>query len=144
MSSRDGVNRMIGTLHRTAYRLSKGRVGGRMRKAPVLLLTTTGRRTGKERTWPVIYLEDHERYLVVASNAGQDRDPAWYLNLLDHPDVEVEIDRRRQAMVAKPLTIEERERVWPRLVAMYGGFDIYRRKTSRAIPVVALTPRSGH
>jgi deazaflavin-dependent oxidoreductase (nitroreductase family) len=133
------MTRMVGTLHRNAYRLSRGRIGGRRHKAPVLLLTTTGRRTGQSRTWPVVYLDDGDRYLIVASNAGSDRHPAWYLNLLDQPEVEVEVGGRREARVAEPLTVEDKERAWPRLVAMQPGFDSYRRKTGRSIPVIALT-----
>jgi len=135
------MTRMVGTLHRNAYRLSRGRIGGRFGKAPVLLLTTTGRRTGQPRTWPVVYLDDGDRYLIVASNAGSDHHPAWYLNLLDQPEVEVEVGGRREVRVAEPLCVEDKERAWPRLVAIHPVFDSYRRKTARPIPVIALTAR---
>ena len=123
-----------------AYRRSGGRVAGRFRGAPVLLLTTTGRRSGKPRTTPLIYLDDADRAVVVASYGGDDRTPAWFRNLTVRSEVTVQRgpDRRRmRAQVADP---EQKARLWPRLVALYPDYAVYQRVTTRDIPVVILTP----
>ena len=122
-----------------AYRASGGRVGGRFGRASVLLLTTTGRRTGKRRTAPLAYLEDGDALVLIASFGGADVHPAWYLNLVASPEVEVRVrggaPRQMQARVAGA---EERERLWPRVVEMWGGYARYQAKTAREIPLVIL------
>jgi len=105
----------------------------------VLLLTTTGRRTGKRRTAPLAYLEDGDALVLIASFGGADVHPAWYLNLVASPDVEVRVrggtPRQMQARIAGA---EERERLWPRVVEMWGGYARYQEKTAREIPLVIL------
>ena len=122
-----------------AYRASGGRVGGRFGRASVLLLTTTGRRTGKRRTAPLAYLEDGDALVLIASFGGADVHPAWYLNLVASPEVEVRVrggaPRQMQARVAGA---EERERLWPMVVEMWGGYARYQAKTAREIPLVIL------
>jgi F420H(2)-dependent quinone reductase len=104
----------------------------------VLLLTTTGRKTGKRRTSPLLYLRDGDMLAVVASEGGAPRHPAWYLNLAANPAVEVEIGRTREPRRARDASEDERARLWPRFVEMYAGYAAYERRTSRRIPVVLL------
>lgn len=122
------------------YRVSRGWLGGRMGRAPVLLLHHRGRKTGKPRVTPVLYLPDGERLVVVASRGGADANPAWFGNLLAHPRTQVEVGRARRPVVARRATADERAAYWPRLVEIYPSFDLYRRRTEREIPVVVLEP----
>jgi deazaflavin-dependent oxidoreductase (nitroreductase family) len=134
--------RVMSALNVWLFRASGGRVGGRfLRGAPVLLLTTTGARTGQPRTAPLLYLRDGERLVVVASKGGMSQHPLWYRNLLAHPDVEVEVGGTRLAMTARVVGTAERAALWPRLVAMYPDYDDYQARTTREIPVVALEAR---
>jgi deazaflavin-dependent oxidoreductase (nitroreductase family) len=132
--------RAVNAAHNTIYRLSGGKVGGRFGKAPVLLLTTRGRRSGKSRTTPLLYLEDGGDLAVVASKGGSPRHPAWFHNLRANSDVEVEVGRRRERRRARVATPEERERLWPQVVDLYGSYASYQDKTTREIPVVILEP----
>src|SRR5437764_14438205 len=95
-------------LNRGLYRMSGGRIGGRMKGAPILLLTTTGRRSGKRRTLPLLYIEDGDRLAVIASKGGAPEHPAWYRNLTADPQVEVEVGRRRRRMRARTAEGDER------------------------------------
>jgi deazaflavin-dependent oxidoreductase (nitroreductase family) len=122
------------------YRLSGGRMMGRIGAAPILLLTTTGRRSGRERTTPVLYLGDGDRLVIVASLAGAARHPAWFLNLEANPRVKLQVRSRRFAATARRATIEEKAQLWPRLVAMYPAYEDYQARTTRDIPVVIVTP----
>src|SRR5437868_5418594 len=97
-------------LNRGLYRMSGGRIGGKMKGAPILLLTTTGRKSGKARTMPLLYVEDGDRFAVIASAGGQQEQPAWYLNLRENPEVEVEVGRERRKLRARVAEGEERER----------------------------------
>jgi F420H(2)-dependent quinone reductase len=122
------------------YRLSGGRVMGRMAGAPILLLTTTGRRSRRERTVPVLYLEDGGRFVMVASLAGAPQNPAWFLNLEADPRVRLQVRSRRLAATARRASAEEKAQLWPRLVAMYPTYEDYQKRTTRDIPVVIATP----
>ena len=123
------------------YRISGGRIGGRwVRGAPVLLLTTIGRKTGRPHTTPLLYLRDGDRILVVASKGGMSKHPLWFHNLTANPKVEVEIGAERSAMLARRASDQEKATFWPNLVAMYRDFDDYQARTERNIPVVILTP----
>ena len=135
---KDGAAWTANRLHPLVLRTSKGRLGGTLFKAPVLLLTTTGRKSGKERTVPLLYLRDGEALVVVASYGGDDRSPAWFLNLSDNPAVTVEIDGERRPMTASVVDAETKARLWPGLLAMYKQYEDYQRKTDRDIPVVRL------
>ena len=127
--------------HVVLFRLSGGRLGGRIPSgAPVLLLTTTGRKSGKQRTLPLLYLEDAGRYVVIASVGGAPKHPAWYLNLLANPGATIEVGRRKLRVTASTASAEERARLWPLTVQMYPGYEDYQARTSREIPVVILTP----
>ena len=122
------------------YRLSGGRMMGRMGAAPILLLSTTGRRSGRERTTPLLYLGDGGRLVIVASLAGAARHPAWFLNLEANPRVKLQVRSRRFAATARRATAEEKAQLWPRLVAMYPAYEDYQARTTRDIPVVIVTP----
>jgi deazaflavin-dependent oxidoreductase (nitroreductase family) len=130
-------------LNNVVYRLSAGRVAGNVPSgAPICLLTTIGRKSGRRRTVPLLYLPDGDDLVVVASRGGMTTHPAWYLNLLALPDVVVDLGTERRAMRGRPATDEERARVWPRLVEAYEHFASYQRRTAREIPVVILSPVS--
>ncbi|MEX2105544.1 MAG: nitroreductase family deazaflavin-dependent oxidoreductase [Solirubrobacterales bacterium] len=132
--------RWTGKLNVPMYRASGGRIGGRIGKAPVLLLTTTGRKSGQPRTAPVVYLTDGDRMIVIGSNAGNDRVPAWSLNLKANPDAEVEVGRRRTRVHARVAEGEERTELWRKSNEQYAGFDDYAERTDRDISLFVLEP----
>ena len=134
------VTRYGGALHRFLYRASGGRIGGHAWGLRVVLLTTTGRRTGKRRTVPLCSLRDGDATVVIASYGGLDRPPAWWLNLEAHPDAQLEDGRDRRAMRARTASPEERARLWAEVTAKAPGYLEYERRTSREIPVVILEP----
>jgi deazaflavin-dependent oxidoreductase (nitroreductase family) len=136
----DTVVKTFSTIHKALHRLSGGRIGGRFRGAPILMLTVTGRKSGQPRTTPLMYLDDGDRKVIVASKGGDDRMPVWYLNLTANPEVDVQIGSSTQRMKALTASAEEKDRLWPKLVAMYSDYDAYQKKTDRQIPVVILTP----
>jgi deazaflavin-dependent oxidoreductase (nitroreductase family) len=125
-----------------ALRLGHGRVASHVPGGgPICLVTTTGHRTGRPRTVPLLYLPHRDdQIVVVASRGGLSEHPAWYLNLRADPRATVEIGGSRRAMVARVATAEERSELWPRLTAVYPRFDTYQRRTARLIPVVLLRP----
>ncbi len=133
--------RAVGKLNVPLYRATRGRLFGRVGRAPVLLITTTGRRSGQQRTAPVVYLADGPRLIVIGSNAGNERAPAWALNLLAHPDAEVENRGERRAVRARVAEGEERADLWRRMNDQYDGFDGYRERTARDIRLFVLEPR---
>lgn len=133
--------RIIGKLNVPVYRATGGRLMGKVSKAPVLLLTTTGRRSGAVRTAPVLYMRDGESLIVIGSNAGNERAPAWSLNLQANPQAEVQVGGRRQSVTARLASDPERGRLWQRMNDEYSGFEDYERHTSREIPVFVLEPR---
>jgi deazaflavin-dependent oxidoreductase (nitroreductase family) len=131
---------LITTVHRFLYRISSGRIGARTGGVDVLLLETVGRRTGRRRSTPLLYVRDGANWVVVASNAGDDRNPAWWLNLQSRPDAHIQVGDQRHEVHARRASGEEDERLWPRLVAAYRGYDAYRQRTRRDIPIVVLEP----
>ena len=130
--------RVVGSLHRRVYLLSGGRVGGRIAKMPVLLLTTTGRKSGRPRTQPLTYTETGDGYAVIASKGGAAQHPFWYLNLRANPVAYVTVGRESRKVRARDAKGEERESLWRTLTDIYPGYDRYARRTSRTIPVVVL------
>ena len=110
---------------------------------PMLLLTTQGRRSGISRTTPLAYMPDGERCVVLGSNNGLPRDPAWWLNLEANPDGVVQLRGRVQDVVGRRATPEEREALWPRMIAVNPTWERYPKRTDRDIPVVLLEPRNG-
>jgi len=142
------VMRLFSQANVWVYRKTGGRLGGKWRVGsafphgvPVLLLTTVGRKSGARRTTPLLYIEDGERVILVASQGGMPKHPLWYLNLSAEPEVEVQIGKAIRAMRARDATPQERQAYWPRLVAMYPDFASYQSWTERVIPVVVLEPR---
>ena len=131
--------RLIGRLHAYWWRLTRGRFVDAVGTAPFLLLTTTGRKTGRLRTTPVLYLEDGRDFIVVASFGGNEMHPAWYLNLKEHPEAEVVIRGERRRVSAQEVSIDQKKIIWPRLVKSYPQFDIYQQRTRREIPLMRLT-----
>jgi len=131
--------RVISFVHVVVYRASRGRIGAsREGSAPVLLLTTRGRRTRRERTTPLIYLPREKSFVVVASYAGNRRDPAWWLNLQAHPAATVQAGAEQVAVSARRVEADEERELWPLLDTMFAGYRKYRERTARPIPVVAL------
>ena len=134
--------RIMSALNTWVFRVSGGRLGNRfLRGAPVLLLTTTGAKSGQRRTTPLIYLEEGENVVLVASKGGMSHHPAWYHNLVKHPEAEVQIGSRVQPMVARRASDAEKAALWPRLVGIYRDYDDYQARTPRNIPVMVLSPR---
>jgi deazaflavin-dependent oxidoreductase (nitroreductase family) len=135
--------------HRDRYLATDGEDGHDWRGVETLLLTTRGRRTGAARTLPLIYGTDGDRLLVVASKGGADRHPAWYLNLVADPDVEVQVKGDRFRARARPADAGERPALWRIMTAIWPDYDVYQTRTSRRIPVVvlertgAVTPSAG-
>ncbi len=120
------------------FRAHGGKVGGQFIGAPLLLLTTTGAKTGRRLTTPMMYLAEGGRLYVFASKAGAPTNPAWYHNLLTHPTVTVEQGTKTFQATATPVTGAERDRIYQEQAARYPGFADYQAKTTRTIPVVAL------
>ncbi|HYU62055.1 MAG TPA: nitroreductase family deazaflavin-dependent oxidoreductase [Solirubrobacterales bacterium] len=130
-------------LHVASYRLTGGRIGGRVRGVAILLLDHVGRRSGKRRTNPLLYIEDGDDLVIVASKGGSHKHPAWWLNLRDSPRTTVQVGGERRDVVAHQADAEERARLWPRLVEVWPDYETYQRRTSREIPVIILSP-TGH
>jgi deazaflavin-dependent oxidoreductase (nitroreductase family) len=130
--------RILSAVHRWLYSLSGGRLGGRIAGMPVLLLTTTGRRTGKRRTVPLTYFEEDGAIVLVASYGGRPYNPAWFQNLMAAGDGEVTIGRNTRRLHARRATQSEQGRLWPRIVATYRGYEAYQARTSREIPLALL------
>ena len=125
-------------VHTFPYRSSKGVIGGRIAKSPVLLLTTRGRRSGKDRTVPLLYLMDGSNVVLVASNGGAVKHPIWWLNLQARPEAWIQIMGNRRRVKAEQASAAEKQRLWPHLTAMYPGYKRYQEITDRDIPVVIL------
>jgi F420H(2)-dependent quinone reductase len=129
--------------HTLAYRATGGLVGHRIPGGPpMLLLDHVGAKSGRRRTTPLVYLDDGDRLVIVASKGGHPRHPAWYHNLRAHPDTTVQVGPRRRDVRARVASAEEREQLWPRVVELYGGYADYQRRTSREIPLVILDERN--
>ena len=130
------LRRLMG-LHTHAYRLTGGLVGHRFPGAPpMLLLDHVGARTGTQRTTPLVYVEDGDDVVLVASKGGHPRNPAWYHNLRANPETTVQIGSERRPVRARVATPEEHKRLWPKAVATYSGYQGYQERTSRKIPLV--------
>jgi deazaflavin-dependent oxidoreductase (nitroreductase family) len=132
--------RVIGKLNVPAYRLSGGRLGNKIGDGPVLLLTTTGRKSGEARTAPVLYLARGEAMVLIDTNGGNEKLPGWSHNLRAKPLAEVEIGRRRLAVSARVAEGKEREELWRACVAQYAGFDDYIKWLKRTPSVWVLEP----
>jgi deazaflavin-dependent oxidoreductase (nitroreductase family) len=123
------------------FRKNHGKVGGNFEGEPLLLLHTTGRRSGKSRVNPLMYLKDGDHYIVFASNAGADTNPDWYHNLKAYPDIQIEVGDETVKALAEEITGPEHDRLYARQASLYSGYAQYQRQTKRVIPVIALTPK---
>ena len=123
------------------FRADRSNNGEAFKGRPLLLLTTTGARSGQRRTTPMMYVSDGNRLLVIASNAGASKHPAWYRNLLAHPQVTVEVGTETFDAVAAVAEGEERERLWSRIVELHPFFADHQAKVTRQIPVIMLSRR---
>jgi F420H(2)-dependent quinone reductase len=130
-------------VHAGVYRATGGKLFGRMGESPILLLNTVGRKTGKKRTSPLLYVMDGEDFVIIASKGGASTHPAWYLNLKANPDATVEIGDREVRVRAEEADSEEKARLWQKMVEMYPAYDDYQSKTKREIPLLVLHPVEG-
>ncbi len=143
---KDAVFRVATGLHISLYRRTGGKIGAKLAgqtffKSPFILLTTTGRRSGQPRTTPLLCVRDGDRFLVIASFGGDDRHPQWFKNLQANPEATIELYGETIPVVATVATREEKQVLWPKVLAAYKGYANYQRKTERDIPVVILTRR---
>jgi deazaflavin-dependent oxidoreductase (nitroreductase family) len=134
-----GVYKVMGRMHVPIYRATGGRIGHKTGPIYQLLLTSTGRKSGLSRTLPLTYMRDGENYVIVASHGGNDKHPAWWLNLQANPKASIQVANKTMAVIASQAIGPERDRLWPLLVEMNPQFGTYETITDRAIPVVVLT-----
>ena len=129
---------LFGPEHVRRYRETNGEVGYIWNGVPILLLTTTGRRTGDPSTTPLIFGRDGDRYVVVASKGGAPEHPGWYRNLVKHPEVELQVKDEQFPARARTASGDERDRLWATMAEIWPAYDDYVHKTEREIPVVVL------
>ena len=140
--ARQDASHLFGDDHVRSYRETGGDVGHDwMKGTSTLLLTTTGRKSGEERTTPLIYGRSGEAYLVVASKGGADEPPSWYVNLVEQPEVEVQVLDKRFTAHARTATADEKPALWREMVGHWPDYDAYQSGTEREIPVVVLKRR---
>lgn len=138
---RDATARRLSSLHTFLFRASGGRIGHRLIDNDMLLLTTTGHRSGSRHTVPLLYLSSGAMLVVIASWGGRPDHPHWYQNLLHDPRATVELRGEAYDVVARTATREEKEKWWPRITEAYAGYSTYQARTERDIPVVFLDPQ---
>ena len=136
----------VGTgMHRAIFNVSKGRIFGKALGMPLIELVTIGRRSGKERsTMLSVPIVDRDRLVLVASFGGDDRHPAWYLNLQANPEVRVTMAGSTHTMIARTATEDEKTELWPQIISVFEGYARYQKRTERQIPVVILEPPGSH
>lgn len=142
LGMRDATAKHLSTLHTFLYRLTRGRIGHRLVNNDMLLLTTTGRRTGDKHTVPLLFLRDADDLVVIASWGGRDRHPEWYLNLVSNPTAVVQIEGEHLVVTASTAGPERRAGLWQRVLAAYDGYQVYQSRTDREIPIVILERQS--
>lgn len=131
---------LIGEDHVRAYRESGGDIGYLWNGVPTLLLTVTGRRTGRQRTSALIFGRDGADYLVVASKGGAPTPPSWYLNLRAEPRADIQVKGQRLAVIAWTAGAADKPRLWQIMTTLWPNYDAYQSRTDRDIPVVVLSP----
>lgn len=134
------ILRWVMNLHIILYRLLRGRLPGNFLGRDTILVTTVGRRTGRLRTTPLLFVRDGDDFFVVASYGGSHTHPAWYRNIEANPHVLVEAHGQTVETCASLVDESEYEALWARFVAIYGGYTTYRRRTTRVLPIVRLRP----
>ncbi len=131
---------MIG-VHTRLYRLSGGRIGGKLAGGQILLVDHVGRKSGTERTTPLLFVPDGDNRILIASRGGSDATPAWWINLKANPATTIQVGSERIEVQARQATAEEKPRLWGLATAVYPDYDLYQSRTEREIPVVVLEPR---
>lgn len=131
---------LLGDDHVRAYRESGGEVGYLWNGVPTLLLTATGRRTGRQLTSPLIFARDGDDYLIVASMGGAPRHPSWFLNLQAKPEADIQVKAETLPVVARAASATEKPRLWKIVTDVWPNYDVYQSRTDRDIPVVVLSP----
>jgi len=126
------------------YNVSGGRIGGKMGKVPVLLLTTTGRKSGKQRTLPLIYIMDNSAYVITASAGGADKNPGWFFNIRSNPQATIQVKDKHIKVTVEVAGQDKKSELWARLVEVAPNFAGYQKRTSREIPMVILLPVKEH
>ena len=129
-----------GEEHVRVYQETGGEVGYLWNGVPTLLLTVTGRRSGRRLTSALIFARDGENYLVVASKGGAPKHPLWYVNLQQDPRADIQVKDRKMSVLSRTATKEEKTRLWKILTDTWPNYDVYQSRTDRDIPVVVLTP----
>jgi deazaflavin-dependent oxidoreductase (nitroreductase family) len=129
------------SVHAGVYRATGGKLFGRMGQSPIFLLNTVGRKSGKKRATPLLYVVDGEDFVIIASKGGAPTHPAWYLNLMANPDATVEVEDRKVRVRAEEVDGEEKARLWQKMAELYPTYDDYQKKTKRQIPLLVLRPR---
>jgi deazaflavin-dependent oxidoreductase (nitroreductase family) len=129
--------------HLVWYRMTGGLVGHRLGSLTFLLLTATGRKSGRPHTAPLLYMADGDAFVVIGSNGGNAKHPAWVHNLRAHPQADVQVGSRHVAVTAREAEGEERARLWSKVVETYRNYENYQKETEREIPVVVLRPVEG-
>ncbi|MFI0454096.1 nitroreductase family deazaflavin-dependent oxidoreductase [Actinomadura sp. 6N118] len=129
---------LFGKEHVKRYQETDGAEGHEWQGTTTLLLTTIGRRSGEERTTPLIYQKNGDDHLVVASKGGADEPPLWYLNLQANPEVKVQVKADKFTARARTATPEEKSKLWKKMTAVWPDYDNYQKKTDREIPIVIL------
>jgi F420H(2)-dependent quinone reductase len=137
---KDSTARSLSRIHTILFRATGGRIGRRLVDNDMLLLTTTGRSSGHAHTVPLLYLQEDDTVVVIASWGGRDHHPDWYLNLLADPSARINVRGDKRSVVARTADPTERAAWWPRITAAYDGYTEYQSKTEREIPVVLLDP----
>ena len=132
---------LLGDEHVKAYRETNGEQGYLWNGATALLLTTTGRKSGQPRTSPLIFAQDGDDYLVVASMGGAPQHPQWYLNLTANPEAEVQVKGEHVPVTARTASDDEKPRLWKIVTEQWPNYDVYQTRTDRVIPLVVLSPR---
>jgi deazaflavin-dependent oxidoreductase (nitroreductase family) len=131
--------KLFGKVHKALYQMTGSRIFANLGQMPTLLLTTTGRKSGKSRTNPLLYVEDGDGFVIVASFAGSPNHPSWYLNLQSDPKATIQIEKRVIPVTATTASPKEKKRLWPQLTAVYADYENYEKETDRDIPVVLLS-----
>ncbi|MFQ5473213.1 MAG: nitroreductase family deazaflavin-dependent oxidoreductase [Dehalococcoidia bacterium] len=134
------VMKLFSRTHTFWYRVSGGVLGSKMGKAPILLLTTTGRKSGRKITTPLQYIKDGDNVVLIASNAGHKFHAQWWLNIKANPEVEIQIKADKRSATAVAAEGEERDRLWQKAIDQHAGYADYQKTADREIPVVVVTP----
>jgi F420H(2)-dependent quinone reductase len=135
-----GPAKLLSAFHKGVYKISGGKIGGSFSGGSIVLLTTTGRKSGKARTTPLMTMKDEGDYIVIASFSGHDAHPAWYLNLEANPAATVTLGRDEHKVVAVMTEGEDRKKLYDGMTEIYSDYAEYQKATDRVIPVVRLTP----